>query len=160
MEPKHVRDCVEGIIHVACKSYDVATVRRSVRRSMATVSLPRVREYFKEQHSRNPTLEHRYGACILDGGKQFSRSVPLSIGEDEKKTYKLPPAVCPLTRDETTAVERGLVKKLGIKSRLEAVLATSRGIPLNINRGKKKKKRVAEGKLKSKVKKKRRRDDK
>ena len=49
------------------------------------------------------------------------------------------------------------MKKLGIKSRVEAVLATSRGIPLNIRSGKK---RVAEGKLKSKMKKKRRRDDK
>ena len=100
---------------------------------------------FQKNNTRTPTLEHRYGACILDGGKQFSRSVPLSIGEDEKKDLQITTrSLSSHQGRDNSSEERGLVKKLGIKSRVEAVLATSRGIPLNIKSGKK---RVAEGKL-------------
>jgi hypothetical protein len=75
----------------------------------------------------NVRMWQRYGACLVNG-EQFSRSVPMSIEKDDE-AYKLP-TVCPLTRDETKAVERGLVKKLGIRAQVQCVLATSRGVPL------------------------------
>ena len=39
---KHVRDCVEGIVHVACKSYDVATVRYVRARSPGLNHIPQI----------------------------------------------------------------------------------------------------------------------
>ena len=108
----------------------------------------------------NRRMWQRYGACLVDDGEQFSRSVPVSMGKDENNNiYQSPPTVVPLTKDETTAVERGLLKKLGIESRLEAVMATSRGVQLKTKCSGKHKKRVAEREGMSKKKKRRRKGD-